>query len=66
MNMEPTQETARRQYARLDVNLRIQALQIVCMLTAETKAIRGYMEECSNQMTDFRKEKIQYQRDRKN
>ena len=65
VDMEPTQETARLQYARLDINLRIRALQIVCMLTAETKAIRGYMEECSEQMTTFRKEKIQYQRDRK-
>lgn len=65
LDMEPTQATARQQYAKLDVNLRIQALQIICMLTAETKAVRGFMEECSNQMTDFRKEKIQYQRDRK-
>lgn len=65
LDMEPTQATARQQYTKLDVNLRIQALQIICMLTAETKAIRGYMEECSNQMTDFRKEKIQFQRDRK-
>lgn len=65
LDMDPTQSTVRAQYATLDVNLRIQVLQIICMLTAETKAIRGYMEECSNQMTDFRKEKIQYQRDRK-
>jgi hypothetical protein len=65
IGMEPTKETARQQYARLDVNLRIQALQIICMLTAETKAIRGFMEECSEQMTSFRKEKIQWQRDRK-
>ena len=65
IDMEPTKETARQQYTRLDVNLRIQALQIICGLTAETKAIRGFMEECSEQMTGFRKEKIQYQRDRK-
>ncbi|RFU29691.1 hypothetical protein B7463_g6624, partial [Scytalidium lignicola] len=65
LELEPTQETARQQYAKLDINLRVQALQIVCMLTAETKAIRGYMEECSEQMTSFRKEKIQWQRDRK-
>lgn len=65
LDMDPTPETARQQYAQLDVNLRIQALQIVCMLTAETKAVRGYMEECSEQMTAFRKEKIQFQRDRK-
>ena len=65
IDMEPTKETACQQYARLDVNLRIQALQIICMLTAETKAIRGFMEECSEQMTSFRKEKIRWQRDRK-
>jgi hypothetical protein len=65
LSMEATQEIARQQYAKLNVNLKIQALQIVCMLTAETKAVRGFMEECSNQMTDFRKEKIQWQRHRK-
>jgi hypothetical protein len=63
--MPATPETARQQYAKLDVNLRIQALEIVCMLIAETKAVRHYMEECSEQMTGFRKEKIQFQRDRK-
>ncbi|KAI9826307.1 MAG: hypothetical protein M1832_000224 [Thelocarpon impressellum] len=62
---EPTQDTARRRYASLDVNLRIKALQIICMLTVETKAIRGYMEECSEQMTVFRKEKTEWQRARK-
>lgn len=62
---EPTHETARLQYNALDVNLRIQALQIICMLTAATRAIRGYMEECSEQMTAFRKEKINWQRERK-
>jgi hypothetical protein len=65
LTMEPTKETARVCYAKLDVNLRIEALQIVCMLTASTKAIRGYMEDCSDQMTLLRKEKIQWQRDRK-
>jgi hypothetical protein len=65
LSMEPTKETARFCYAKLDVNFRIQALQIVCMLTAGTKAIRGYMEDCSEQMTMLRKEKIQWQRDRK-
>lgn len=65
MDMEATPATARKQYACLDVNLRIRALQIVCILTAETRAIRAYMEECSEQMTTFRKEKIQFQRDRK-
>lgn len=65
LNMEPTPETARLQYAKLDVNLRVQALQTVCMLTAETKAVRGYMEDCSETMTSYRKEKIGHQRDKK-
>jgi hypothetical protein len=65
LTMDPTPETARQQYAKLDVNLRIVVLQTLCILTAETKAVRGYMEECSEQMTGFRKEKIGFQRDRK-
>jgi hypothetical protein len=65
LDMPPTLDTARQQYNKLDVNLRIQALQIICMFTAETKAVRNYMEECSEQMTGFRKEKIQFQREKK-
>ncbi|GKZ58713.1 hypothetical protein AnigIFM50267_001583 [Aspergillus niger] len=65
LDAEPTQETAQAQYSTLDVNLRVQALQIICMLSLETKAIRNYLEECSNQMTEFRKEKIEYQKARK-
>jgi hypothetical protein len=65
LDQEPTSATAKQQYTIMDINLRVKALQIVCMLTAETRAIRGYMEECSEQMTAFRKQKIQYQRDRK-
>jgi hypothetical protein len=65
VDADPTIETARLRYAGLDVNMRIKILQIICMLTTETKAIRGFMEECSEQMTSFRKEKIKWQRDRK-
>jgi hypothetical protein len=35
------------------------------MLTAETRAMRGYMEDCSETMTAYRKEKIEWQRKRK-
>ncbi|KAF6825572.1 ddt domain-containing protein [Colletotrichum plurivorum] len=63
--VEPTQDTVREQYANLDVNYRVQALQTVCLLTTQTKAMRTYMEECSEQMTAFRKEKIEWQRERK-
>ncbi|KAK4163443.1 hypothetical protein QBC43DRAFT_335383 [Cladorrhinum sp. PSN259] len=64
-DVEPNQESVRQRYSMLDVNYRVQALQIICMLTAETKAIRGYMEDCSEQMTAYRKEKIEWQRKRK-
>ncbi|KAJ2906196.1 chromatin assembly protein [Zalerion maritima] len=64
-NVEPTQETVREHYSNLDINYRIQGLQIICMLTTETKAVRGYMEECSTTMTGYRKEKIEWQRQRK-
>jgi hypothetical protein len=65
LDAEPGQETARLQYSTLDINLRAQALQIICMQSLETKAIKNYLEECSNQMTEFRKEKIERQRARK-
>jgi hypothetical protein len=64
-DVEPTQETVKQHYDRLDINYRVQALQVICMLTAETKAIRGYMEDCSETMTSYRKEKIDWQRKRK-
>ncbi|KAH6636530.1 hypothetical protein F5144DRAFT_509024 [Chaetomium tenue] len=64
-DIEPSQETVREKYSALDVNYRVQALQIICMLTSETRAIRGYMEDCSETMTAYRKEKIEWQRKRK-
>ncbi|TRX88519.1 hypothetical protein FHL15_010558 [Xylaria flabelliformis] len=62
---EPSRELVQDQYSSLDLNLRISALQIICMLTMETKALRGYMEECATTMTLYRKEKIELQRNRK-
>jgi hypothetical protein len=62
---EPTQDTVRQKYAQLDVNWRVRALQLICMLTMETKAVRGYMEDCSETMTKYRKDKIEWQRQRK-
>ena len=65
LDREPTPETAISQYANININLRISIIQILCMLSLETKAIRGYMEDCNNQMTEYRKEKIDLQRARK-
>lgn len=62
---EPTQEAVQLGYAELDVNLRVKALQIICLLTMETKAVRGYMEDCSDTMTKYRKDRIEWQRQKK-
>ncbi|KAK6834302.1 hypothetical protein PG987_008996 [Apiospora arundinis] len=64
-DVEPSRETVQQHYSTLDLNLRIQALQIICMLTIQTKAVRQYMEECAETMTSYRKEKIEWQRQRK-
>ena len=64
-DVEPTQQTVEEHYAKLDINTRVQILQLLCMLTTGTKAIRGYMEDCSEQMTALRKQKIDWQRQRK-
>ncbi|KAL7789802.1 ATP-utilizing chromatin assembly and remodelling N-terminal domain-containing protein [Trichoderma ceciliae] len=63
--MVPSPENVQQQYAELDINYRVKALQIICMLTMETKAVRGYMEDCSETMTKYRKDKIEWQRQRK-
>lgn len=65
LDVDPKRETAQAQYVTLDVNLRVAALQIISTLILDTRAVRNYLEECSNQMTEFRKEKIEHQRARK-
>ena len=57
LDRDPTPETACAQYQDLDINRRVSILQIICMKSLETKAIKQYMEECSIQMTEHRKEK---------
>lgn len=64
-DQEPSRETVRQCYSGLDLNLRISALQIICMLTTGTKAVRAYMEDCAETMTGYRKEKIEWQKNRK-
>ena len=65
LDTEPTQKTAWMQYSTMDINMRVKALQIICMLTLETKAIKTFLEESSAQMTELRKAKIEHQRARK-
>ena len=62
VSMEAVEETAISQYASLDINLRVKILQFLCLLSLETKSIKNYMEECSLQMTEYRKSKMEQQR----
>lgn len=65
INDDAAPETAALQYQSLDINFRIKILQIICMKSVETPAVRRYMEDCSLQMTEHRKEKNEVQRHRK-
>lgn len=65
LDADATQETAYLQYSVMDVNMRLKALQIICMLTLETKAVKNFLEESAAQMTELRKTKIEHQRARK-
>jgi hypothetical protein len=60
-----TEDVAIDQYSEIDVNARVKILQFLCMLSLETTSIRGYMEECTTTMTQYRKDKIEWQRKRK-
>lgn len=65
LDEEPTQEVARQRYSTLDVNLKIAALEIITLLSLSTKALRNYLETCSEDMTSTRKSKLEHQKVRK-
>lgn len=62
---EPTFESIRQRYLTLDINLRAMVLHLLSRLTHETRSVRDYMEECSEEMTKHRKDKIEVQRARR-
>ncbi|KAH8150366.1 uncharacterized protein LAJ45_05577 [Morchella importuna] len=65
VDTEPTPETVSQQYLTLNPNLRVMVLHLLSRLTHETRSVRDYMEECAEEMTKHRKEKIEEQRTRK-
>lgn len=65
LDAEPTAETARVQYADMDINLRISALQMITLLSVSSSAIKEFLEQCSEDMTDVRKRKIEHQKSKK-
>ncbi|KAI4945279.1 hypothetical protein J4E86_009166 [Alternaria arbusti] len=62
---EPTMTTIATNYAKLDVNLRISALEMILNLTVVTENFRDQLVAAAQEMTRLRKEKIEYQRKRK-
>ena len=65
LDADATIDTVRIRYSTMDINLRIEALQIICQLLLETKTVKNFLEEMSNTMTQYRKIKIEHQRARK-
>jgi hypothetical protein len=65
LDADATIDTVRIQYSTMDINLRAEALQVICQLLIETKTVKNFLEEMSNTMTTYRKIKIEHQRARK-
>jgi hypothetical protein len=65
LDVEPTIESISVQYSTMNLDSRALALQTIIQLFMETKAVKDFLEDKSTQMTNLRKEKIQYQRARK-
>jgi len=62
---EPTIDTIANHYVHLDVNLRVSALERILRLTVTTEAFRDQLLAAAQDMTKLRKEKIDFQRKRK-
>ena len=62
---EPSVESIAENYLGMDVNLRITALDIVLRLTVTTETFRDLLQTAASDMTTLRKEKIDFQRKRK-
>jgi hypothetical protein len=62
---DPTVEKIAENYLSLDVNLRISALEMALRLTVTTEHFRDQLIAASQEMTRLRKEKIDFQKKRK-
>jgi DDT domain/WSTF, HB1, Itc1p, MBD9 motif 1 len=63
--LEASVETVVDEYVHLDVADRLDALQLIVMLSLRTKAIRDHLERMTAEMTELRKKKIELQRQKK-
>lgn len=62
---KPSQESIRHNFAKMDINARASALEIVTMLAITTERMKKYNEERNENMTGLRKKKIDFQKQRK-
>ncbi|KAF2686344.1 glycosyltransferase family 57 protein [Lentithecium fluviatile CBS 122367] len=62
---DPSVEQIAQNYVYLDVNLRISALEMALRLTVTTEHFRDQLVAASQEMTRLRKEKIDFQKKRK-
>jgi hypothetical protein len=62
---EPTIEAIANHYVHMDVNLRVSALERILRMTVATEAFRDQLLAAAQDMTKLRKEKIDFQRKRK-
>ncbi|USP77506.1 glycosyltransferase family 57 protein [Curvularia clavata] len=62
---EPCAATIAENYKELDVNLRVSALEMLLSLTINTENFRDQLTAAAQEMTRLRKEKIEFQRKRK-
>lgn len=65
MEEEPTRTSVHHRFAAMDVNLRASALQLITMLSITTRTVKDFLETCSEDQTDVRKRKIEYQREKR-
>lgn len=65
VDADPTQETARMQYAIMDVNMRVDALEMACVYACRTPKFKRYLDGCAKAMTQTRNRKMELQRTRK-
>ena len=61
-----TADTAYKQFMSMDVNLRVQALEIPTILVIETKSFKDHIEHLVTESTETRKQRTNCQSQRKN
>ncbi|QIX00820.1 hypothetical protein AMS68_006337 [Peltaster fructicola] len=62
---EPTRENILKHFDSMDINLRVQALEIITLCSVTTKVLKDFLETCSEDQTDVRKRKIEFQREKR-